>query len=725
MKTTEGDTKGDVPISKIWGPIIRYCDQSTVAIWMQFEDHNSVIIRVYNVLKDNSKAEKHSRIFHSIKIDNKYFVLAHITKLQPNTLYRYEILHAKTRNKSINKIEELQAQATYCVRHLRVLSYGTALKGPCFKTLSKDQKNPLNIAFGSCRKYKGGYNKTKGEDALAYFDNWLITNLKPDLLMLTGDQIYANNISDDIWQLINHDRMKKFVPAKPRNELPVKLDYSKPFGKVTELAGEGGRHARNFSEFAILYMKSIAIDNGDYNNLKIRRVLANIPTYMIFDDHDITDDWNITGSWVEEALSYTSWQDLITDGLIAYWVYQGWGNLNPTLSSSDPRIQKMNLYEKRNDDALEELRSLFVDDVNYSLDKTYIPHRLKWYYEIPSYPPIFVMDVRNDRVLELPPKTNTHKNLRWSSLQDKIISREQLLYFLNKCTTLNSPAIFVTASPVIIPKSHYIYEGVYGRPNLEITKELIDNKIPLNSGLDNIKTRYAKIVNEDKEKIDIIKIFNRHFFSRRDDVTDENRRRDDDIENWSAFPSSLYDLYIFLLHLRHNNSNVPTLIFLSGDPHYSYTMKGRLPIPLNLFHNSMHTSENIIGLDGKPFKLNKGDKLSAIIQLVSSPLWNAKDKAPVMIGTAPAPMEKGIKEIKDNGKINPIDLFQFFYGPAFSYPGKNIGKVLEDNILIGNTIAIMEIEYNSSIKRLVCDFWNVFDNQKVLNKVASFSQDLP
>jgi hypothetical protein len=25
-----------------------------------------------------------------------------------------------------------------------------------------------------------------------------------------------------------------------------------------------------------------------------RRVLANVPTYMVFDDHDVTDDWNLT-----------------------------------------------------------------------------------------------------------------------------------------------------------------------------------------------------------------------------------------------------------------------------------------------------------------------------------------------------------------------------------------------------------------------------------------------
>jgi hypothetical protein len=29
---------------------------------------------------------------------------------------------------------------------------------------------------------------------------------------------------------------------------------------------------------------------------KVRRVMANVPTYMICDDHDVTDDWFMTGA---------------------------------------------------------------------------------------------------------------------------------------------------------------------------------------------------------------------------------------------------------------------------------------------------------------------------------------------------------------------------------------------------------------------------------------------
>ena len=34
----------------------------------------------------------------------------------------------------------------------------------------------------------------------------------------------------------------------------------------------------------------------------VRRILANVPTYMICDDHEITDDWNLTQEWRNRVL---------------------------------------------------------------------------------------------------------------------------------------------------------------------------------------------------------------------------------------------------------------------------------------------------------------------------------------------------------------------------------------------------------------------------------------
>jgi hypothetical protein len=60
---------------------------------------------------------------------------------------------------------------------------------------------------------------------------------------------------------------------------------------------------------------------------------------MMFDDHDITDDWNITSGWLAHALQDRKWAAAITDRLIAYWMYQGWGNPLPASGTSDPRVK--------------------------------------------------------------------------------------------------------------------------------------------------------------------------------------------------------------------------------------------------------------------------------------------------------------------------------------------------------------------------------------------------
>ncbi|MRG86347.1 metallophosphoesterase family protein [Salinibacillus xinjiangensis] len=59
---------------------------------------------------------------------------------------------------------------------------------------------------------------------------------------------------------------------------------------------------------------------------RIRRVLANTPTYMIFDDHDITDDWNLSLEWKNNVKKSPLGRHVVANGLSAYFLFQGWGN---------------------------------------------------------------------------------------------------------------------------------------------------------------------------------------------------------------------------------------------------------------------------------------------------------------------------------------------------------------------------------------------------------------
>ena len=59
---------------------------------------------------------------------------------------------------------------------------------------------------------------------------------------------------------------------------------------------------------------------------KVRRALANVPTYMIFDDHEVTDDWYLSPIWRDRVLTAPLGKTVVRNGLVAYTLFQGWGN---------------------------------------------------------------------------------------------------------------------------------------------------------------------------------------------------------------------------------------------------------------------------------------------------------------------------------------------------------------------------------------------------------------
>jgi hypothetical protein len=59
---------------------------------------------------------------------------------------------------------------------------------------------------------------------------------------------------------------------------------------------------------------------------KVGRVLANIPTYMIFDDHDVTDDWNLNRTWYDRVFHTSLGVMTVRNALVSYALFQDWGN---------------------------------------------------------------------------------------------------------------------------------------------------------------------------------------------------------------------------------------------------------------------------------------------------------------------------------------------------------------------------------------------------------------
>jgi hypothetical protein len=59
---------------------------------------------------------------------------------------------------------------------------------------------------------------------------------------------------------------------------------------------------------------------------KVRRAMANIPTYMVFDDHDVTDDWNLNPIWRDRVMTNPLGVTIVRNALLSYALFQDWGN---------------------------------------------------------------------------------------------------------------------------------------------------------------------------------------------------------------------------------------------------------------------------------------------------------------------------------------------------------------------------------------------------------------
>ena len=70
---------------------------------------------------------------------------------------------------------------------------------------------------------------------------------------------------------------------------------------------------------------------------QVRRALANIPTYMIFDDHEVTDDWNMTREFCNEVYGTELGLRIVQNATGAYALCQHWGNARTVRASDDRR----------------------------------------------------------------------------------------------------------------------------------------------------------------------------------------------------------------------------------------------------------------------------------------------------------------------------------------------------------------------------------------------------
>lgn len=83
---------------------------------------------------------------------------------------------------------------------------------------------------------------------------------------------------------------------------------------------------------------------------RVRKALANIPTYMIFDDHEVTDDWNMTLGFCKGVYGGPLGRRIVQNALVAYSLCQHWGNLGEQFDKVQPGSTLLGLLDGTNAD---------------------------------------------------------------------------------------------------------------------------------------------------------------------------------------------------------------------------------------------------------------------------------------------------------------------------------------------------------------------------------------
>jgi PhoD-like phosphatase len=274
----------------VLGPLLRYVGETEATIWVETDRACEVEIL--------------GRQARTFEVSGHHYALVVIGDLQPGAEYEYQVA--------------LDGAVRWP---------DPASEFPPSVLRTPDPARPVRLAFGSCRiaelpvprrrrssprarRRALADEEEHGPDAMVALaldlrgtppERW------PDLMLLIGDQIYADNPGPATRKLIEQRR-----------------DLSEP----------PGYEVADFDEYGFLYTEAWAEPS-------VRWLLSVVPTAMIFDDHDVHDDWNTSASWRRDYQAKPWWPDRIRAAYMSYWIYQHLGNLSPADLAKNELWQQM------------------------------------------------------------------------------------------------------------------------------------------------------------------------------------------------------------------------------------------------------------------------------------------------------------------------------------------------------------------------------------------------
>ena len=281
------------------GPMLRHVGQTDATVWV--ETDRACEVQILGCAAETFEVEGH------------HFALVCIDGLEPDRQYPYDVRLDGERAWPPPDYPFPQPQ-------IKLIPPGRSVR----------------LAFGSCRTsapqrapytWRGLWHpKGKGVDALRAFGARMLnqpSSLWPEALLMLGDQLYADDVPDDIKEQVADREVHAGGPVE-----------------VLE----------DFEEYCIGYRDA-------WTEPMVRWILSTLPTSTIFDDHEINDRWNISAQWLAE-MRQTSWYETrITGGLMAYWIFQHLGNLTPAELAANETFQEI----RRTRDGSAALRQMAKD----------------------------------------------------------------------------------------------------------------------------------------------------------------------------------------------------------------------------------------------------------------------------------------------------------------------------------------------------------------------------
>ncbi|MDN3297175.1 alkaline phosphatase D family protein [Streptomyces ficellus] len=445
------------------GPLLRYVDWDRgdrATVWVETDGPRTAEVRC---------ADGAGGSVRTFQVAGHHYALIPVTGLTPGSTTSYEVL--------------LDGHRVWPPADWQYPASTITTPGP--------DTTGVRVTFGSCRwaAPPAGGEDPVGPDALDTLASRLAADpgpghvrsdpVRPDVLLLLGDQVYADETSEATRQWLAGRR---------------------------DLNEEPGAQVADYEEYTHLYYESW-LDPG------VRWLLSTVPTCMIFDDHDVIDDWNTSAAWVADMRRTDWWRERILSGLMSYWVHQHLGNLSPDELDADPLYAAV----RAADDGTEPLR-------RYAAEAEADPARVRWSYRRDfGRTRLLMVDTRAARVLD---------------------EQKRAMHDEDEAQWLEEQAL----------------EGLSGRDHLLVGTSLPWLLPPLMHGAE---TWNAALCRGERGP--------------RWGRLSERLRRGADLEHWSAFPESFERLTRLLARAGEGPQAPATVCVMSGDVHHAYVAEPAWP----------------------------------------------------------------------------------------------------------------------------------------------------